>query len=91
MSASRSPLQLPPAAATGRDQIERLSKHASPCWYLIPTRWTAMRANALAVIDQLGTGAHRLGWMALRSPRRQPEPPPARKYGHLCLAAITLP
>lgn len=38
MSASRSPLQLPFAAATGRDQIERLSKHASPCRYLILTR-----------------------------------------------------
>ncbi|WP_426315693.1 hypothetical protein ACN9MF_13085 [Methylobacterium fujisawaense] len=50
-----------------------------------------MRANALAVIDQFGTGAHRLGWTALRSSRRQPAPPPARKDGHLCLAAITLP
>ncbi len=50
-----------------------------------------MRANALAVIDQFGTGAHRLGWTALRNSRRQPAPPPARKDGHLCLAAITLP
>lgn len=38
MSASRSSLQLPPAAATGRDQIERLSEDALPCRYLIPTR-----------------------------------------------------
>ncbi len=50
-----------------------------------------MQANALAVIDQFGTVAHRLGWTALRNSRRQPEPPPARKYGHLCLVAVTLP
>ncbi|WP_091678236.1 hypothetical protein [Methylobacterium sp. 275MFSha3.1] len=52
------------AAASWRDQIERLSEHASPCRYLTPTRWAAMRANALAFIDQHGAEAHRLGWTA---------------------------
>ncbi|MGX9981106.1 hypothetical protein [Methylobacterium fujisawaense] len=80
-----------PAFASSLDQIERLSEHASLCRYLIPTSWAAMQANALVVIDQFGTGAHRLGWTALRSSRRQPEPSPARKDGHLCLVAITLP
>jgi hypothetical protein len=55
---------LPPAVASWRDQIERLSEHASPCRYLTPSRWAAMRANALAFIDQHGAEAHRLGWTA---------------------------
>ncbi len=55
---------LPPAVASWRDQIERLSEHASPCRYLLPAKWAAMRASALAFLDQFGAEAHRLGWTA---------------------------
>ena len=55
---------LPPAVATWRDQIERLSEHASPCRYLLPAKWKAMRENALPFLDQHGAEAHRLGWTA---------------------------
>ena len=55
---------LPPAVASWRDQIERLSEHASPCRYLLPAKWKAMRENALAFLDQHGAEAHRLGWTA---------------------------
>jgi hypothetical protein len=55
---------LPPAVASWRDQIERLSEHASPCRYLAPTRWAAMRENALALLDRFGAEAYRLGWTA---------------------------
>jgi hypothetical protein len=55
---------LPPAVSSWRDQIERLSEHASPCRYLAPAKWKAMRENALAFIDQHGAEAHRLGWTA---------------------------
>ncbi|ONF47082.1 hypothetical protein [Methylobacterium radiotolerans] len=64
MSTSLAPTDLPPAVVTWRDQIERLSEHASPCRYLTPARWAAMRANALAFLDQHGAEAHRLGWTA---------------------------
>ncbi|WP_197739396.1 hypothetical protein [Methylobacterium sp. P1-11] len=46
--------ELPSAVTSWRDQIERLSEHASPCRYLLPTKWPPMRANALAFIDQFG-------------------------------------
>jgi hypothetical protein len=52
---------LPPAVASERDQIERLSEHASPCRYLPPAKWAAMRQNALAFLDEHGAEAHRLG------------------------------
>jgi hypothetical protein len=55
---------LPPAVASWRDQIERLSPHASPCRYLAPTKWAAMRENALAFLDRFGAEAYRLGWTA---------------------------
>jgi len=55
---------LPPTGASWRDQIERLSEHASPCRYLAPAKWKAMRENALSFLDQHGADAHRLGWTA---------------------------
>jgi hypothetical protein len=55
---------LPPAVASWRDQIERLSEYASPCRYLAPAKWAAIRENALAFIDQFGGEAYRLGWTA---------------------------
>ena len=55
---------LPPAVASWRDQIERLSEHASPCRFLAPTKWAAIRTNALSFIAQHGAEAHRLGWTA---------------------------
>ncbi|WP_457105426.1 hypothetical protein [Methylobacterium sp. P5_C11] len=51
---------IPSTVASWRDQIERLSQHASPCRYLLPAKW----ANALAFIDQFGVKAHRLSWTA---------------------------
>ena len=64
MSASIASSRLPPAVASWRDQIERLSELASPCRYLAPAKWKAMRENALAFIDQHGADAHQLGWTA---------------------------
>lgn len=55
---------LPNAAAVWRSAIEDLSPHASPCRYLLPARWAAIRTNALAFCDQFGAEAHRLGWRA---------------------------
>ncbi|SEI12383.1 hypothetical protein SAMN02799636_05746 [Methylobacterium sp. 275MFSha3.1] len=52
------------AVASWREQIERLSEHASWCRYLAPAKWAAIRANALAFIDQFGAEAYRLGWSA---------------------------
>jgi hypothetical protein len=64
MSASAALTDLPSAVASWRDQIERLSEHASPCRYLAPAKWAAIRASAMAFIDQHGAEAHRLGWTA---------------------------
>lgn len=55
---------LPTTVALWRDQIERLSEHASLCRYLAPAKWKAMRENALAFLNQHGGEAHRLGWTA---------------------------
>lgn len=55
---------LPSAVASWRDQIERLPEHASPCRYLLPAKWAAMRGNCLAFVDQFGAEAYRLGWSA---------------------------
>jgi hypothetical protein len=55
---------LPAAVVSWRDQLERLSEHASPCRYLLPAKWKAMRENALAFLDQFGAEAYRLGWTA---------------------------
>jgi hypothetical protein len=52
MSASPTPANLSPTVASWRDQIERLFEHASPCRYLPPTKWAAMRTNALSFLDQ---------------------------------------
>ncbi|GJE13378.1 hypothetical protein [Methylobacterium longum] len=64
MSSSLAPAELSPAVASWRDQIERLSEHASPCRYLAPAKWAAIRSNAMAFCDQHGAEAHRLGWTA---------------------------
>jgi hypothetical protein len=55
---------IPPAVASWRDQLDRLSPHALPCRYLPPSKWAAMRENALAFLDQFGIEAFRLGWTA---------------------------
>lgn len=52
---------LPPAVASWRDQIERLSEHASQCRHLLSARWAAARANALIFLDQHGVEAHQFG------------------------------
>ena len=52
------------AAAVWRSALEDLSEHASPCRYLLPARWTALRENALAFCEKFGAEAHRLGWLA---------------------------
>jgi hypothetical protein len=56
------PANLPPAVATWRDQIERISERASPCRYLTPTQWARMRESALDFCDRFGAEAHRHGW-----------------------------
>ncbi|MCB4802628.1 hypothetical protein QO001_002180 [Methylobacterium brachiatum] len=55
---------LSPVVASWRDQIERLSEHASPCRDLLPAKWKAMHENALAFLDEHGAKAHRTGWTA---------------------------
>jgi hypothetical protein len=55
---------LPPAVASWRDQIDCLSLHASPCRYLAPTKWAAIRENALVFLDRFGAEAYRPGWTA---------------------------
>jgi hypothetical protein len=52
---------LAPAVAFRRDQIKRLSEHASPYRYLLPARWTAMRGNCLAFCDEFGAETYRPG------------------------------
>lgn len=64
MSASPHPADLPPAVATWRDQIERLSPHASPCRYMPPARWAAVREAAINFCDRFGADALALGWTA---------------------------
>ncbi|MGU3417007.1 hypothetical protein [Methylobacterium sp. D54C] len=64
MLVSSIPLDVPAAVASWCDQIDRLTEHATSCRYLAPTRWAAMRANALTFLDQHGAEAHRLGWAA---------------------------
>ncbi len=61
---SAAPVPLPAVVASWRSALEDLSLHASPCRYLLPARWTALRAKALAFCDQFGAAAHRLGWTA---------------------------
>jgi len=53
---------LPPAVATWRDQLERISERASPCRYLTPTQWARFRESAIDFCDRLGAEAHRHGW-----------------------------
>lgn len=65
MASSPAPVKLPPIVASWRNQIERLSKHASPGQYLAPAKWAAIRANALSFLDQHGAEAHRLGCAAV--------------------------
>jgi hypothetical protein len=55
---------LPPTIATWRDQLERISERASPCRYLTPTQWAAMRESALDFCTRFGAEAHSLGWTA---------------------------
>lgn len=64
MSASAASADLPPAVASWHDQIEPLSEHASPCRYLLPAKWAALRESALDFCDRLGAQAHALGWTA---------------------------
>ncbi|MCJ2140273.1 hypothetical protein [Methylobacterium sp. E-066] len=62
MSASPAPTDLPPAVATWRDQIERISERASPCRYLTPAQWATMRESAIEFCDRFGAEALSLGW-----------------------------
>ncbi len=64
---------LPPAVASWRDQIERLSEHAPPCRYLTPARWAPIREAAIDFCDRLGAEAHQLGWTANNSCAVHPE------------------
>jgi hypothetical protein len=55
---------LPNAAAVWRSALEDLSPHASPCRYLVPSRWAPMRKAAIDFCDRQGAGAHGRGWTA---------------------------
>ncbi|MDH2310321.1 hypothetical protein [Methylobacterium brachiatum] len=62
MSASPAPADLPSAVASWRDQLERLSPHASPCRYMPPARWATVREAAIDFCDRFGADALALGW-----------------------------
>lgn len=64
MSSGPAPSALHPVVASWRGEIENLSPHASPCRYLPPAKWAAIRESALGFCDQFGNEAHRLGWTA---------------------------
>ena len=55
---------LPDPVARWRDALDNLSPHASPCRYLVPAKWAAIREDAIAFCDRHGAEAHRLGWTA---------------------------
>ena len=52
MSSSLAPAELSPAVASWRDQIERLSEHASPCRYPAPARGTLIRKADIDFFDR---------------------------------------
>ncbi|MCJ2012161.1 hypothetical protein, partial [Methylobacterium sp. J-076] len=58
------PTMLPDAAAIWRGALENLSPNASPCRYLLPAKWAAIREAGIEFCDRLGAEAHRLGWTA---------------------------
>jgi hypothetical protein len=64
MSASLAPSPPHAVAAGWRSALENLSPHASPCRYVLPAKWVAMREAAIDFCDRLGSAAHRLGWTA---------------------------
>jgi hypothetical protein len=64
MTSGLTPTMLPDAAAVWRSALEDLSEHASPCRYLLPARWVALRTNAIAFCERFGAEAHRHGWTA---------------------------
>ncbi|MCJ2115168.1 hypothetical protein MKK65_00895 [Methylobacterium sp. J-001] len=53
---------LPPAVASWRDQLERISERASPCRYLTPTQWATMRESAIDFCDRFGADALAFAW-----------------------------
>ncbi|WP_342167046.1 hypothetical protein [Methylobacterium sp. SD21] len=55
---------LPDLVAGWRAALDNLSPHASPCRYLAPAKWAAIRESGIDFCDRLGTEAHRLGWTA---------------------------
>ena len=54
----------PDFIAGRRAALDSLSPHASPCSYLVPAKWAAIRESGIEFCDRLGTEAHRLGWTA---------------------------
>ncbi|MCJ2012778.1 hypothetical protein, partial [Methylobacterium sp. J-076] len=64
MSSGLTPAMLPDAAAMWRCGAENLSPSASPCRYLVPPKWAAIREAAMEFCDRLGAEAHRQGWTA---------------------------
>ncbi|MCJ2011810.1 hypothetical protein MKK53_04635, partial [Methylobacterium sp. J-076] len=64
MSSGLTLTMLPDAPAIWRGALENLSPHASPCRYLLPAKWAAIREAAMEFCDRLGAEAHRQGWTA---------------------------
>ena len=60
----RSSSSLPDPVAGWRAALDNLSPHASPCRYIVPAKWAAIREGGLDFCDRLGAEAHRLSWTA---------------------------
>lgn len=71
MDSDLAPTMLP--AAVWRSALEDLSPHASPCRYLLPTKWAAIRESAIDFCDRPGAEAHALGWTAAELLALHPE------------------
>ncbi len=52
MSASPAPSLLPDPVARWRDALDNLSPHASPCRYLVPAKWAAIREAGIEFCDR---------------------------------------
>ena len=61
MSASPAPTLLPNPVAIWHGAIENISPHASPCRYMLPSRWSLMRDSCLDFITRFGVETHSLG------------------------------
>jgi len=64
MSENVAPSPLHPVVTGWRGALENMSPHASPCRYLPPAKWAAIRESGIEFCDRLGAEAYQLGWTA---------------------------